>query len=121
MERPQSDRQQEEDTVTPCASREKCAECPALSEDNCLVQRGVRLSSYCPGQRGTIFQVCGAPDFRRRMMEMGFIRGTEVTVVKYAPLRDPIEFVVKGYHITLRKAQASEILMNEPEIGRAHV
>jgi ferrous iron transport protein A len=100
--------------VATCATREKCVECPALADTNCLAERGVRLSTYGPGQRGTIFQVCGHPDFRLRMMEMGFVRGTEVTVVKFAPLKDPIEFVVKGYHITLRKAQAQEILMAEP-------
>jgi ferrous iron transport protein A len=114
MERCERQHVEEEEVVTPCASQEKCAECPALSEQSCLVQRGVRLSSYCPGQKGTISQVCGEPNFRRRMMEMGFVRGTEITVVKYAPLKDPIEFIVKGYHITLRKAQAADILMNEP-------
>lgn len=49
------------------------------------------------------------------MMEMGFVKGTEVTVVKYAPLSDPIEFVIKGYHVTLRRAQAADILMTAPE------
>ncbi|MBI5570020.1 MAG: ferrous iron transport protein A [Desulfomonile tiedjei] len=98
----------------PLPHTEKCANCPALDDENCLANQGVKLSSYRPGQKGTIFQICGDPDFRRRMMEMGFVRGTEVMVVKYAPLSDPIEFIVKGYHLTLRRDQASDILMSEP-------
>jgi Fe2+ transport system protein FeoA len=73
----------------------------------------VKLSNLKPGQKGTIAQVCGNPDFRLRMMEMGFTKGTEVMVVKYAPLSDPVEFVIKGYHLTLRKDQASDILISE--------
>ena len=77
----------------------------------------MKLSLYKPGQRGKVFQVCGNPDFRLRMMEMGFIKGTDVQVIKYAPLNDPMEFVIKGYHVSLRKDQAADILMNEPEIA----
>jgi Fe2+ transport system protein FeoA len=49
------------------------------------------------------------------MTEMGFVKGSEVKVVKYAPLTDPVEFVIKGYHVTLRRDEAAGILMNEPE------
>jgi Fe2+ transport system protein FeoA len=48
------------------------------------------------------------------MMEMGMVRGAEVKVVKYAPLTDPIEFVIKGYHLTLRRLDAEGILMDAP-------
>jgi ferrous iron transport protein A len=101
--------------MAPCIAEEKCGGCPAKNAEDCLAEGSVRLSHYGPGERGKIFQVCGEPNFRRRMMEMGFIRGTEVAVVKYAPLNDPIEFVIKGYHITLRRAQAEDILMSLPE------
>jgi Fe2+ transport system protein FeoA len=101
--------------MTRCPSEEICGGCPELSDSECKASRAVRLSNYKPGDKGTILQVCGDPDFRLRMMEMGFIRGTEVQVVKYAPLSDPIEFVIKGYHITLRRDQAADILMQEPE------
>lgn len=101
--------------MSPTPAPEKCADCPALADEECLVDRMVKLSSLKPGQKGTIRQVCGDPDFRLRMMEMGFIRGTEVQVIKYAPLSDPIELVVKGYHITLRRDQASDILMDQSE------
>jgi Fe2+ transport system protein FeoA len=49
------------------------------------------------------------------MMEMGFVKGTEVQVVKSAPLFDPIEFVIRGYHVSLRRDEAAEILMDQPE------
>jgi Fe2+ transport system protein FeoA len=97
------------------ASKEQCTDCPSFSDSKCLVKELVKLSEYKPGEKGTIFQVCGRPDFRLRMMELGFVKGTKIEVVKYAPLNDPMEFIVKGYHLTLRKDQAADILMNEPE------
>ncbi len=49
------------------------------------------------------------------MMEMGFVKGTEVGVVKFAPLSDPMELVIKGYHVSLRRDQAADILMDAPQ------
>lgn len=98
-----------------CPSEETCGGCPERSDQECKASQAVRLSNYKPGEKGTILQVCGDPDFRLRMMEMGFTRGTEVQVVKYAPLSDPVEFLIKGYHITLRRDQAADILMHEPD------
>jgi ferrous iron transport protein A len=95
------------------ASQEQCADCPALAGQECRADSLIKLSNLKPGQKGRIAQVCGNPDFRLRMMEMGFTKGTEVMVVKYAPLSDPVEFVIKGYHLTLRKDQASDILISE--------
>ncbi|MGC8602459.1 MAG: FeoA family protein [Desulfomonilaceae bacterium] len=103
--------------MSPRVSEKKCLNCVSLVGHKCLAEKTVKLSNYKPGQRGKIVQICGDPDFRLRLMEMGFVRGTEIQVVKYAPLNDPMEFVVKGYHITLRKKQAAHILMNEPEIA----
>ncbi len=96
-------------------SQEQCVDCPALAGKECSVDSLVKLSNLKPGHKGTIAQVCGNPDFRLRMMEMGFTRGSEVMVVKYAPLSDPVEFVIKGYHVTLRKDQASDILIREQD------
>ena len=47
--------------------------------------------------------------FRRRILEMGIVRGTDVYVEKYAPLKDPLELLVKGYHISLRVEEATLI------------
>ena len=57
----------------------------------------------------------GSGTFRKRLQEMGFIRGSEVFVEKYAPLRDPIELVIKGYHVSLRVEEASQIMMEKLE------
>jgi len=72
------------------------------------------LADYRKGNRGTVVGIGGDSDFRRRMMEMGFVKGTQVSIVKYAPLADPIELLVKGYHLSLRKDQATSIVMSEP-------
>jgi ferrous iron transport protein A len=103
--------------MSPTVSKKKCIDCDSLQHHKCLVEKTVKLSNYKPGEKGKILQICGDPDFRLRIMEMGFIKGTEIEVVKYAPLNDPMEFVIKGYHITLRKKQAAHILMNEPELA----
>jgi len=101
--------------MSPTAVKDKCVDCPALTDDHCVVMSTTKLSSYKPGQKGTVCQVCGNPDFRLRLMEMGFVKGAEVKVVKYAPLYDPMQFELKGYHVSLRRDQADDIIMNIPE------
>jgi len=71
----------------------------------------IPLSAFKQGERGLIIKVQGSGAFRKRLQEMGFIKGTEVFVEKYAPLRDPVELVVKGYHVLLRVEEAAQILM----------
>jgi Fe2+ transport system protein FeoA len=53
--------------------------------------------------------VGGDGAFRRRLLEMGFLVGTEIYVEKYAPLKDPIELILKGYHVSLRVNEAAHI------------
>ncbi len=98
-------------------SPDVCGDCEGLRTRECLSTERVPLSTYKPGEKGTIVQLCGPPDFRLRLMEMGFVKGTEVRVVKDAPLTDPVEFAIKGYHITLRRDEAAEILMDPPSNG----
>jgi len=59
------------------------------------------------GESGTIVKVRGRGAFRKRITEMGFIRGKEVAVVKAAPLQDPIEYKILGYNVSLRKSEAT--------------
>jgi Fur family ferric uptake transcriptional regulator len=61
------------------------------------------------GQSGTIVHVGGNGILRRRILEMGILKGTQVYVEKYAPLRDPLELIIKGYHVSLRVKEAAEI------------
>ncbi len=69
------------------------------------------LSRMKSGQEGTVRKVSGEGILRRRLLEMGINRGTAIYVEKYAPLKDPIEIVVKGYHMSLRVEEASNIFV----------
>jgi Fur family ferric uptake transcriptional regulator len=69
----------------------------------------MRLSELKQGQRATIARVGGSGLLRRRILEMGILKGAEIYVEKYAPLKDPMELIVKGYHISLRVEEASQI------------
>lgn len=71
----------------------------------------IRLSQMKAGQEGIIRKVSGEGALRRRLLEMGINRGSTIYVEKYAPLRDPIELVIKGYHISLRVDEAATILV----------
>jgi Fe2+ transport system protein FeoA len=67
------------------------------------------LSGLKPGQRGKVLAVEVPGSMRGRVMEMGFTVGTVIEVVRFAPLGDPMEFKVRGAHISLRKAEAAGI------------
>ena len=69
----------------------------------------MRLSELKENQRAVIRRVGGNGILRRRIQEMGIVKGTEVRVEKYAPLRDPLELIVKGYHVSLRVEEAAQI------------
>jgi Fur family ferric uptake transcriptional regulator len=73
----------------------------------------MRLSELKEGQTGIIARVGGNGALRRRILEMGLLRGTEVYVEKYAPLRDPLELIVKGYHVSLRVEEAAQIVVDD--------
>ena len=64
------------------------------------------LSELQKGQSATIIRVGGNGILRRRILEMGILKGTDVYVEKYAPLKDPLELIVKGYHVSLRVEEA---------------
>jgi ferrous iron transport protein A len=68
-----------------------------------------KLSELAPGDRGKVAKVAGEPDAARRLMEMGLMRGTTVEVVRMAPLGDPLEVKVRGFMLTLRRAEAEHI------------
>lgn len=72
----------------------------------------MRLSEIKEGQSCVIDRVGGNGGFRRRVLEMGIVKGTVVYVEKYAPLKDPLELIVKGYHISLRVEEAAQITVS---------
>lgn len=67
------------------------------------------LAQLVPGDRGKVIKVAGNADAARRLMEMGLMRGTTVEVVRMAPLGDPLEVKVRGFMLTLRRAEAEHI------------
>jgi ferrous iron transport protein B len=58
------------------------------------------------GEEGIILKIKGRGQFRQRLSEMGFVVGKKVTVVRKAPLRDPVEYEIMGYNISLRNSEA---------------
>ncbi|MEI8016823.1 MAG: FeoA family protein [Schlesneria sp.] len=61
------------------------------------------------GQRALIVEVGGDDGIAIRLMEMGLTDGEEITLIGFAPLGDPIEFLIRGYRLSLRKAEASRV------------
>ena len=69
----------------------------------------MKLSELNTGERAVIVKVNGHGSFRKRIIEMGFVKGNKVKVILNAPLRDPIEYEIIGYKISLRREEASKI------------
>jgi len=75
------------------------------------------LSELNEGEKGIISKVKGRGAFRRRIMEMGFVTGKEIEVIRRAPLQDPIEYSLMGYDVSLRVAEAELIeMMSESDV-----
>lgn len=66
----------------------------------------MKLSDLHTGERGVIVKVAGHGGFRKRIVEMGFVKGKSVKVILNAPLHDPIEYEIMGYKISLRREEA---------------
>jgi Fe2+ transport system protein FeoA len=69
------------------------------------------LNEMAPGKKGRILKVGGRGVMKKRIVDMGMVPGAEVEVERYAPLGDPIEIKIKGYHLSLRKEDASMIMI----------
>ena len=79
-------------------------------------RKTMRLSELNTGEKGVIVKVLGHGGFRKRIVEMGFIKGKTVEVLLNAPLRDPIKYKVMGYEISLRRQEAEMIeIISEQE------
>jgi len=80
---------------------EACAQCD--TPEVCT------LNKLGIGCRGSVYMVGGDVELRRRLLEMGFCNGANVEVIRRAPLGDPIEFRLRGYHLSLRDEQAKHV------------
>ena len=78
------------------------------------------LRELQPGKTATILSVGGEGALRQHLLDMGLIQGTEVTVVKYAPMGDPVELRIHGYELTLRLADAEKIEIEKISEKREH-
>lgn len=72
----------------------------------------MKLTELREGQNARITAIGGEIRLRRRILEMGLTRGSEIRVEKYAPLKDPLELVVRGNHVSLRVKEAAEIMVD---------
>jgi Fe2+ transport system protein FeoA len=80
-------------------------------EDGTLMNGQVPLSSLESGERGIIVKLNLTGSVRQRFMAMGLVKGENVTLERVAPLGDPLELLVKGYHLSVRKSEASQIIV----------
>ncbi len=67
------------------------------------------LGDLTPGSRAIVRRVSGEPGLLRRLMELGFVPGTSVTLVRRAPMGDPIELSLRGTHFWIRSSEADRI------------
>ena len=72
----------------------------------------IPLSDLKVGEKGTIEKLNFKGATRQRLMAMGLVKGETIMVRRVAPLGDPIDYVIKGYDLSLRKAEANDILVN---------
>jgi len=70
-----------------------------------------RLNEMNRGERGRVVDISSCGSLRQRIMDMGIVRGAEIEMVRCAPLGDPVEFLLKGYHLTLRRGEAANVLL----------
>lgn len=76
--------------------------------------KSTRLADLSTGHRGVIVHVLGQGAFRKRISEMGFVKGQLVKVIKNAPMKDPVEYEIMGYKVSLRRSEADLIEVVSP-------
>ena len=73
------------------------------------------LAALTPGSSAVVTEIRVPSESRGRLLEMGLLVGTPVELIRFAPLGDPIEIKVRGYHLTLRRNEAEQILVQLQE------
>ncbi len=74
-------------------------------------KESLRLSDLAVGERAEIVKVGAVGEIKKRLLEMGVVAGARVKVERLAPLGDPIELLIMGYHLSLRHTEAREIMV----------
>ena len=70
-----------------------------------------KLNEFSVGERGAVVRIEGEGQVYRRLLDMGITPGAEIVLRKLAPLGDPVEVTLRGYELTLRKAEAASVVM----------
>lgn len=86
-----------------------------------IEMKQIRLCDLKTGEEGVIVKVRGHGAFRKRITEMGFVRGKKVKVIKNAPLLDPVEYQIMDYNVTLRRSEAKLVEVVSPELAEGLV
>ena len=73
--------------------------------------KNISLDKLKPGDRCRVIRILRKSSFARRIMDIGIHPGCEITVERVAPLGDPVEFKLEGFHISLRKQEAENIIV----------
>jgi len=68
-----------------------------------------KLNELKVGEKGVIKRITGDPALKKRLLTMGAVPGTEVTIERVAPLGDPLDVTLKGFHLSLRKEEAENV------------
>jgi ferrous iron transport protein A len=82
---------------------------PHGDEEKTMTETKTTLDQLVPGQSARVKRISGTGAVRRRLLDMGLTNGAEIAVVKTSPLGDPVEYLVRGYHLSLRKSEAQMI------------
>ncbi len=80
--------------------------------------KNMKLSELKNGEQGVIVKVLGHGGFRKRIIEMGFIKGQTVEVLQNAPLQDPVKYRIMGYEVSLRRQEAEQVVV--VSVSEAH-
>lgn len=75
------------------------------------------LKDLKPGEKAKVSKLIGDGPIKRRIVDIGIVPGAEVEMERYAPLGDPIEIKLKGYHLSLRIEEADSILVYQEDAG----
>ena len=71
----------------------------------------LKLSDLTPGKTAQIVRINGQSPFKKRLLEMGLVRGETIFKVKLAPLADPAEYIIKNTHLSLRQEEAQDVII----------
>ena len=78
------------------------------------MKQPLTLADLEPGRKAKILRIQGHSPFKKRLLEMGLVRGEVIEKLKLAPLADPAEYVIKNYHVSLRREEAADIILENP-------